>query len=124
MKTPNRNTKTQTPNTKPPVPGLWKNSPKMLDVFARIAAERSRQRELFGTGKISFDCASPVPDANRKLRVLVEEIGEVAEVIDFHENAESERERKYQRDELQKELVQVAAVTVAWLESMEGRDAR
>lgn len=117
-----RNSKHQTPNTnRPPVPVLWKNSPKMLDVFTRIAAERMRQRELFHTGRILFDCASPTPDENRKLRVLIEEVGEVAKELDNIEAARSERAVKFSREDLHNELVHVAAVAVAWLESLEAR---
>ena len=101
-----------------------KNSPAMMEVFARIAQERSRQRELFRTGKISFDVSSATPDANRKLRVLVEEVGEVAEAIDQIEVCESSptpcrRHLPRLNKNLREELIQVAAVAVAWLESME-----
>jgi NTP pyrophosphatase (non-canonical NTP hydrolase) len=71
-------------------------------------------------GKFTFTCASPVACDNRKLRVLVEEVGEVAEAIDHLEqlNRTSKAAAK-QRDHLREELVQVAAVAVAWLESLE-----
>lgn len=94
-----------------------KNSPAMMEVFAAIAKERSRQRELFRTGEISFDVSSTVPDANRKLRVLVEEVGEVAEAIDLIESHAGHAATR--RAHLREELVQVAAV--AWLEALEGK---
>ena len=127
MLTRNQKPKPQTPNPKPQTPnprpqnGLWKNAPAMLTVFARIANERSRQRELFHAGKITFDCASPLPDANRKLRVLVEEVGEVAQEMDRLENLRDGRAACFAREDLQEELVQVAAVAVAWLESLEAK---
>lgn len=93
-----------------------KNSPHFLDVIQRIAAERIRQRGLLRDGQILFDCASPVVSLDRKLRVLVEEVGEVAEAIDVQEW----RPRcKRTAALVQAELVQVAAVAVAWLESLE-----
>lgn len=95
-----------------------KNSPAMMEVFAAIAAERVRQRELFAAGRITFDAASPIPDDNRKLRVLVEEVGEVAQELDNLEA--TNHSKKLVRANLRAELVQVAAVAVAWLESMEG----
>ena len=97
-----------------------KNSPLMMDVFERIAQERVRQQELLRTGKITFTCSSPIVDDNRKLRVLAEEVGEVAEAIDHLEqlNPKSPAAKK-QLAHLQTELVQVAAVAVAWLESIE-----
>ncbi|MDE2104379.1 MAG: hypothetical protein KGL39_44485 [Patescibacteria group bacterium] len=92
-----------------------KNSPAFLTVFDRVADERLRQRALFVAGQITFDVGSPLPDANRKLRVLAEEVGEVAEAIDFLE----EKNCAGRREHLRTELIQVAAVAVAWLESLE-----
>lgn len=92
------------------------NSPALMEVFVRIAAERQRQRELFRAGQITLDMASPAPDANRKLRVLVEEVGEVAEALDVLEAMPKNRNA---RRLLHAELTQVAAVSVAWLESLE-----
>jgi hypothetical protein len=98
---------------------LWQNSPAMLAVFARVAAERSHQRKLFATGFITFDCASVIPDPNRKLRVLMEEVGEVAQELDKLEGLRDRRGERFVLEDLQEELVQVAAVAVAWLESFE-----
>lgn len=100
-------------------PPIWKNTPAMLNVFALIAQERIRQRELFHQGKITFDVASPIPDANRKLRVLTEEIGAVAQELEKLEAARDRRALKFITEDLREELVQVAAVAVAWLESLE-----
>jgi hypothetical protein len=97
-----------------------KNTPAMMDVFALIAAERTRQRELFAANKITFDVAAPLPDVNRKLRVVVEEIGEVAQEIDHLEQLKpNSKAAAAVRARLRTELVQVAAVCVAWLESFE-----
>ena len=89
--------------------------------FDKIHAERVRQEKLFRTGKITLNVASPTPDVKRKLRVLVEEVGEVAQAIDQLELAEnSPRGRmQYWRFHLCEELIQVAAVTVAWMESLQ-----
>jgi hypothetical protein len=103
---------------------MWKNTPAMLNVFALIAQERVRQRELFHQGKITFDCASVIPDPNRKLRVLVEEVGEVAQELDRLEAAKDKRAVQFITEDLRTELVQVAAVAVAWLESFETWSAR
>lgn len=104
-----------------PRPTLWKNNPAMLDVFAKIATERDRQRRLFHTGKITFDCASTLPDPNRKLRVLTEEIGEVAQELDRLEALRDRRGERFVLEDLETELVQVAAVAVAWLESLQAK---
>lgn len=106
-----------------PRPVLWKNNPAMLDVFAKIAAERDRQRGLFHAGKITFDCASTLPDPNRKLRVLTEEVGEVAQELEKLESCRDRRGERFVIEDLETELVQVAAVAVAWLESLQTKKA-
>jgi hypothetical protein len=90
------------------------------DVFTLIHAERERQEKSFRTGKFLFTCASPTADPKRKLRILTEELGEVAKAIDQLEVAESRNSLaiKSWRAELKLELIQVAAVAVAWLESL------
>jgi hypothetical protein len=100
-------------------PPLWKNTPAMLEVFAKIAAERQRQRELFHAGTITFDCASTLPDLNRKLRVLMEEVGEVAQELERLEGCRDKRAERFVLEDLEAELVQVAAVATAWLESLQ-----
>lgn len=79
----------------------------------KIWGERERQRELFRASKISFDVANAIVDPARKFRVLAEEVGEVAHAIDQIEN------HGMAAGNLHLELVQVAAVAVAWLESLE-----
>jgi len=96
-----------------------RNSPHFMNVMARVAAERIRQQQLFRDGKFTFTCASPTADENRKLRVLAEEVGEVAEALDRIENSKSNH--RPAREHLRDELVQVAAVACGWLESMEGK---
>jgi hypothetical protein len=86
------------------------------DIARRIADERDRQRELFAARKLKFRVDDPAVDWPRKLRVLVEEVGEVAQAIDQWEA--SPRCKKF-RAHFITELIQVAAVCVAWLESME-----
>jgi len=111
-------------------PSLWLNCPAMLVAFARIANERTRQRELFRMGKLSCSVASPVTDDNRKLRVVMEEVGEIAHEIDLLEMVTKGRTEstkaftaRYQarRSELREEITQAAAVLVAWLESFEAK---
>lgn len=79
----------------------------------KVWQERERQRQLFREQKISFDVASSIIDPRRKFRVLAEEVGEVAHAIDQNEN------HGMAAGNLHLELIQVAAVTVAWLESLE-----
>lgn len=79
------------------------------EIVAMIDAERARQSEKWG-GPHDWgmgDCSSDDVDAIVKAAVLAEECGEVARaVLDSDDGA------------LTDELVQVAAVAVAWLESL------
>jgi hypothetical protein len=85
-------------------------------ILERIWIERLRQKDLFRIGKIGFDCASPIVSDDRKLRVLVEELGEIAQEIDAAEFGDN---KKQARLRLRTELIQVAAVAIAWLKSFE-----
>lgn len=77
-------------------------------VFDEVSCERDRQESLKAIGKFRYTCADPeMIDADRSL-VLLEEVGEVARAV-----LESDAANVHQ------ELVQVAAVAVAWLESHE-----
>ena len=96
------------------------NSPRLMDVMALIAAERIRQKQLLRDGKILFNCDSPVVSYDRKLRILVEEIGEVAEAIDLLETCRpGYAPSKRMKALLRAELIQVATVAVAWLETQD-----
>jgi NTP pyrophosphatase (non-canonical NTP hydrolase) len=78
-------------------------------IWGAIAVERERQQNLWnrehawGYG----DCSSDRVDDTVKVAVLLEEAGEVARAVltQNHEN-------------LRAELVQVAAVALAWLEGL------
>ena len=94
-----------------------KNSPALMAVLERVAAERIRQKQLLRDGKILFNCDSPVVDENRKLRILMEEVGEVAEAMDRVECSKNSRAKLFAQEDLETELVQVAAVVFAWLET-------
>lgn len=79
-----------------------------------VAQERLRQRTLFNLGKHAFSVDDPHVDQRRKLRVLIEEVGEVAQAIDM---IELDPSRIVARQHLVEELIQVAAVCVAWIEA-------
>jgi NTP pyrophosphatase (non-canonical NTP hydrolase) len=83
-------------------------------VYALIDAERDQQ-SLKWDGPHDWghgDCSSDGVDPITKVAVLAEECGEVARaVLDAGLRPEA-------IDNLRRELVQVAAVAVAWLESM------
>ena len=79
------------------------------DIYERIEHERREQHAKWG-GTHEWgvgDCSSPAVDDSTKVMVLTEECGEVARaVLDLDADA------------TRRELVQVAAVAVAWLESL------
>lgn len=77
--------------------------------FAAIRRERSRQLEQWGGSHTwgEGDCSSPDLDPTLKAAILMEETGEVARAVIDRDAAN-----------LETELIQVAAVAVAWLESL------
>ncbi len=79
------------------------------EVYALVDSERARQRNKWGAPHAwgQGDCSSYAVTDIVKAAVLSEECGEVARaVLDF------------KLDDLRTELVQVAAVAVAWLEAL------
>lgn len=84
-------------------------------ILIDVAAERARQEVLRESGKFSWTCADEsVPDAS-KLAVLGEEYGEVSREIVEALIDPARRDRV----KLRAELVQVAAVCVAWCEALD-----
>jgi len=90
------------------------------DPLELINFERERQKQLFLDGDIFFDVSKPGLDEDLKLQVLAEEIGEVANALDLlrRSNKTLLLSRKAV-NHLCAELIQTAAVAVAWLESFE-----
>jgi hypothetical protein len=79
-------------------------------IFAAIDLERDRQADTWG-GPHRWgegDCSSPLVDETVKAAVLAEECGEVAHAVLEADHAA-----------MRTELIQVAAVAVAWLEMFE-----
>lgn len=80
-----------------------------IDIYQEINSERMRQRNKWsglhdwGTGDASSIGVEPIT----KVAVLTEEVGEVARAVLELDDAQ-----------LRTELIQVAAVAVAWLEAM------
>lgn len=80
-----------------------------------IMCERIRQEQLKAGGRFKYTCADPEMAPAEKCAVLGEEMGEVCRAVleegrlanDLHGKA------------LRQELVQVAAVAVAWIEAID-----
>jgi hypothetical protein len=85
-----------------------------VTILADIMKERKRQEILLQAGKFHWTCASPNIKDEAKLAVLAEEFGEVANLV--VETLISPDRRDIEK--LRAELTQVAAVCVAWLESL------
>lgn len=85
------------------------------DIFHAINLERARQARLRAEGKFAFTLdmvEMPMPDGMpllsiHKYPILAEEVGEVARAMNDGDDAN-----------LKEELVQVAALAVAWLEAL------
>lgn len=83
---------------------------QLKQIFKAIRCERKKQADKWnrshdwGYG----DCSSGLVERMTKVAVLTEEVGEVARAVLENKSADNE--------ELREELVQVAAVAVAWLE--------
>lgn len=74
-------------------------------IFDQIRAERQRAEDLCDDGHLEYTAArADCPDVLR-LAALVEEVGEVARAV-------------HDQGDVAGELVQVAAVAVAWLEAL------
>jgi hypothetical protein len=95
------------------------------DIYAEVRAERERAHAKHGDTSME---GLPAMDMTR-LSVLVEEVGEVAR--EFNEARhrthqallpQAERETSVDRAALRKELIQVAAMAVAWIDVLGGPD--
>lgn len=97
---------------------IWPDGPTG-DILSLVNKERYRQYDLIQQGKfewacnaVDMPCRYNEPNPFTKLAVLAEEFGEVSQIVCRHINGPLEVA------ELKKELIQVAAVCVAWAESL------
>lgn len=97
---------------------IWPDG-KTGDVLEEVYRERNRQQELKAKGKFKWTCDSPSQSDARKLTVLAEEFGEVSrEVCDSMIADDKGEPGGMHLVRLRKELIQVAAVAVAWAEAL------
>jgi len=104
------------------------------EVLLEVSEERTRQETLKEQGKFVFTCADKGLSEAEKLAVLAEEFGEVsketveliinlAKVMKFRMTNDArsgaiEEAIKEYKVKARKELIQVAAVAVAWVEAL------
>jgi hypothetical protein len=93
------------------------NAARTYRVLDEVAAERARQHALLAAGAITLDCADPAVDLRDKFPVLIEETGEVAELMQNLGPPDTIARRLLLND-LRDELIHLAAVAVAIAESL------
>ena len=103
---------------------------KTWEVLLAVLSERRRQDALVLQGKFAWNCGDAKVPWAEKLAVLMEEVGEAAnEVVEWiisrdkyaadpQLKAMPPHRERYFRDRLRTELIQVAAVCVAFAESL------
>lgn len=91
---------------------------RRVKIFGDIIEERIRQERLKREGKFLHTCADPNMLSSEKYLVLAEETGEVARAVLNLQGFS----RDYGADlgKVRTELLQVAAVAVAWMEFIDG----
>lgn len=88
------------------------------DVVALVYKERMRQLQLVGD-KFPFDASNKKASLASKLTILAEEFGEVSrEVNECTISLWKGKRTDGHKKKLREELIQVAAVAVAWAESL------
>ena len=105
------------------------------NVVRLIAKERDHQDALVRRGKFSWNCSFDGAPYSEKLAVLMEEVGEVAREVVEHiitrdkyaadpalKTMPPHRE-EYFRGRIKGELIQIAAVCVAWVEHLSGAES-
>jgi hypothetical protein len=87
------------------------------EIMLAIGNERRRQDELVRDGKLPFNCADPKIPGCEKTEVIGEEYGEVCKAS-YELRTWNGGPTDALKKQLRIELIQLAATTVAWLESL------
>jgi len=87
------------------------------EILLEVVAERARQERLKAEGRFRFSCADVEMSNGERLAVLGEEFGEVARAFLETQRLANDRHNK----DLRAELIQVAAVAVAWVEGLDAK---
>lgn len=88
--------------------------PSSFQPYRDVRAERIRQEGFVESGRFTWSCATPGIEPAKKLMVLAEEVGEVARAV-----REAEFGLQREHHDLRTELIQVAAVAIAWVEALD-----
>jgi hypothetical protein len=92
---------------------------RKVEVITALVNERERQEKLKLEGRFQFTCADSELSNSEKLIVLLREIGEVAHAVNISGDKRESLLQQQHLSLLRTELIQVAAVAVAWAESIE-----
>lgn len=87
-------------------------------ILNEIKTERLRQGEMKREGRFLYTCADDGLTNAEKMTVLLEEVGEVAREVLTQEGRRLARDTVETKEALRKELIQVAAVSLAWIEAL------
>ena len=96
------------------------------EVINAILRETLRAHLTVTEGRNGVSMLDPAMDVGEKLAVLVEEVGEVAKAtLSGYDSGDPELRSLQEGHDLEKELIQVAAMAASWLEALyeERRDA-
>lgn len=96
----------------------------MERVLQCVMNERYRQEQFKADGEFQYSCMDVHPDISnyRKATILGEEMGEVCNVVNELDNVKpdgNDEDLARLKSALRQELIQVAAVAVAWVESLQ-----
>jgi hypothetical protein len=94
------------------VDAIMQATEPQMEALISVLAERHRQERLKAAGKFSHTCADNELSDDACCRVLGEEFGEVCRALNDGEDPSA----------LRAELIQVAAVAVAWVERIDRGD--
>jgi hypothetical protein len=95
------------------------NPSRLASILQEIKHERDRQEQLLRAGRFSYTCANPDIPVGGKLCVLAEEFGEVSKLAcKLYDPQPGDNESALEL-EMRKELIQLAAVAVAWIEAID-----
>lgn len=97
---------------------LWPTGPCSVALTA-VYQERRRQDDLKAAGRFAHTCADEDMKDVERLAILVEEVGEVARCVAEKRGLANDTHGR----DLRAELVQVAAVAVAWIEGLDAKRA-
>jgi hypothetical protein len=90
-------------------------------IFNDVNKERERQEELKKQGRFEFTCADVEMRDSEKALALGEEFGEVCKAVLERSclSHDTTNTSPWKNEALRKELIQVAAVAVAWVECLD-----